>query len=60
MLIAVASYAVQIFDSAHIVPDRPSAIRRKLDAPPGVKNGINNGMHFLLDAEVYDSADNRR
>jgi hypothetical protein len=35
-------------------------LNRKLRARPGVKNGINNGMHFVLDAEVYDYVDNRR
>ena len=33
--------------------------RRKLRAPPGVRNGVNNGLHLVLDAESYDYADRR-
>jgi len=33
--------------------------RRKINAAPGVRNGVNNGLSLLLDAEAYDYADDR-
>ena len=53
-------FAIQVFDLADYIPERIEAMALKVSAAPGVRNGVNNGMHFLLDAEVYDYADNRR
>ncbi len=39
---------------------RNVSIRRKLRATPGVRNGVNNGLSLVLDAEAYDYADKRR
>ena len=50
----------QTFDSAHQIPMRNRAILEKIDSEPGVKNGINNGMTLMLDAEVFDYIDRRR
>lgn len=50
----------QTFASADMVPDRGPAVLDKILAEPGVRNGVNNGVTLVLDAEVYDYADNRR
>eukprot|EP00095_Tigriopus_kingsejongensis_P004041 maker-scaffold5_size1054832-snap-gene-5.11 protein:Tk04041 transcript:maker-scaffold5_size1054832-snap-gene-5.11-mRNA-1 annotation:"bursicon alpha" len=49
----------QAFEFADEIPERIYAIQQKIQAPSGVKNGVNNGMTLMLDAEIYDYGDIR-
>ena len=55
-----AKIVPQTFESASEVPVSVETYQTRLSARPGVANGINNGLHIVLDAEVYDYMDNRR